>query len=348
MKLRDIKNTKAKRVIGNIEGLRQSIADVGLINPLTIDQDGNLLAGGRRYQAIRELGWQEVEVKVIPIYGNQLKAFKVALDENLKRKPLTDPECRALIAEYDELKRRLEGEADRYSHPKAMPQSSIGWKQSKTAKDLGISRQAVSEAIQAENIAKEYPEWADKKTKQVIRLDKIERQREVIAKLKKPTGLYDVLVVDPPWQIAGEYDPDGRRAIPPYPTMSFQQISEIELPANDQCVLWLWVTNQNIHDGFHLLEIWGFEFRNILTWCKQSFGIGSWLRNQTEHCLLATKGHPLFDGSSTPTVLFAGRKAHSVKPDAFYELVSKICMGRKLDYFAGKQREGWDCYSTTI
>jgi hypothetical protein len=68
------------------------------------------------------------------------------------------PGLAAVIKEYDELKRKLEGSADRYSHPKAMSQCNIGWKQSDTAKDLGISQPAVARAIQVAAAIKEYDE----------------------------------------------------------------------------------------------------------------------------------------------------------------------------------------------
>lgn len=50
---------------GNIKELKQSIEKVGLINPITINQDYELLAGRRRFQATQELGWKEIECQIV-------------------------------------------------------------------------------------------------------------------------------------------------------------------------------------------------------------------------------------------------------------------------------------------
>ena len=158
-----------------------------------------------------------------------------------------------------------------------------------------------------------------------------------------PEGLFDVIVVDPPWPYGGRYSPDHWYGLvaSPYPEMNLEEIAEIELPAADDCMLWLWTTNTFLHEAFHILEAWQFERKSILTWVKGGLGIGYWLRNRTEHCLLAIRGRPFHQPTNETTVIHARRREHSRKPDEFYEMVDRLCRGRKLDYFSREPRPGW-------
>ena len=75
------------RVETNIEKLKKSIETVGLINPLVINNNNELIAGGRRYSALKELGVDQVPV--FRVDKSESEQELISIDENLVRKDLT-------------------------------------------------------------------------------------------------------------------------------------------------------------------------------------------------------------------------------------------------------------------
>jgi hypothetical protein len=63
-----------RRDMGDLDGLAASIAEIGLLNPITIDENGCLLAGARRLAACKQLGLEQVEVRIVrcgrPLQGS--------------------------------------------------------------------------------------------------------------------------------------------------------------------------------------------------------------------------------------------------------------------------------------
>ena len=157
-----------------------------------------------------------------------------------------------------------------------------------------------------------------------------------------PTGLYHVLVVDPPWQYEKRAEDATHRGRCLYPTMTIQEIMDMEIPAEENAILWLWTTNAFLHEAYHIIEGWDFTPKTVLTWVKDRMGTGDWLRGKTEHCILAIRGKPVIDLSNQTTVLNAPLREHSRKPDEFYDMVNNLCPGRKIDIFSREAREGWD------
>ena len=87
LKLSDIKrNSEYLRNETNVDTLKKSIEKVGLINPLTLNKNNELLAGARRFQAIGELGWSDVDVHIVD--RGLLEQELISIDENLVRTPL--------------------------------------------------------------------------------------------------------------------------------------------------------------------------------------------------------------------------------------------------------------------
>jgi len=69
-------------------------------------------------------------------------------------------------------------------------------------------------------------------------------------------------------------------------------------------------------------------------------GMGNTIRMQCEFCLLATKGNPILQGASERDIIRERRREHSRKPDSFYSMVDRLCVGRKLDHFSREKRNG--------
>ena len=155
-----------------------------------------------------------------------------------------------------------------------------------------------------------------------------------------PGGKYDTVIIDPPWPYGTKYDPNGRRAANPYPEMSIEEISNLDTHTKDDSIIWLWTTHKFLRHSFALLDTWEFRDVSILTWVKDRMGLGTWLRSQTEFCIMAVKGSPVIDLSNQTTVIYGAMREHSRKPDEFYDMVKELCPGSILDWFSREAREG--------
>ena len=182
--------------------------------------------------------------------------------------------------------------------------------------------------------------------KKAERIELIEKQKRDIqeSKLMELNGLYDVISVDPPWNYGREYDPETSRVANPYPEMSTDQIKALRLPFSNDSILFLWTTHKFLPDAFEILKEWGFEYKATLVWNKEKIGMGAWFRMQCEFCLFAVKGKPFWNNTTERDIIVESRREHSRKPDAFFNMVDKLCVGRKLEYFSREQREGWEVY----
>ena len=138
-----------------------------------------------------------------------------------------------------------------------------------------------------------------KVAKQIERDKDLKKQKEHIKNIDTNTLLneYDIIVVDPPWEYDRKYDPDSSRIANPYPSMDLNEIYNINLPASDNSILWLWTTQAYLYESKKILEHWGFQYKATLVWNKDKIGMGHWLRMQCEFCLLGIKGKPIYNNT---------------------------------------------------
>ena len=195
-----------------------------------------------------------------------------------------------------------------------------------------------------------------KEEKKAVRIELIEQQIEDIQQglLPELEGLFDVVSVDPPWPYEGEnksvtsFDAVGRRVANPYPEMSIEDIKKIDMPLMDDAVVLLWTTHKFLPDAFEILKEWGMDYKATLVWNKEKIGMGAWFRMQCEFCIVGIKGKPYWENTTFRDILNEPRREHSRKPDLFFEMIEKITMGRRLEYFSREKRNGWEVFGNDI
>lgn len=151
-----------------------------------------------------------------------------------------------------------------------------------------------------------------------------------------PVNHFKTVIADPPWQ----YDDQPPRggAGKHYQLMDLDGIKNIDVKAvtSDEAHLYLWTTNAFMKEAFDVAESWGFEQKTILTWVKNSMGVGWYFRNTTEHVLFCTRGDLKTEVDDIETHFRADRDKHSKKPSTLYEIATKASKQPMLELFARK------------
>lgn len=85
-----------RKDLGDLQSLMDSIEDVDLLNPVTITTDNRLVAGQRRLEACRRLGWDSVPVRIVANLDEAARLLRAERDENLERKDMLPSEKASL------------------------------------------------------------------------------------------------------------------------------------------------------------------------------------------------------------------------------------------------------------
>jgi len=89
MRVQDVVVGDRKRTLDQtkVAELAESLSRLGLLNPITVSDSGQLLAGLHRLEAARSLGWKWIDVTVTSL--DELASELVEIDENLVRAELS-------------------------------------------------------------------------------------------------------------------------------------------------------------------------------------------------------------------------------------------------------------------
>ncbi|GHU66133.1 chromosome partitioning protein ParB [Spirochaetia bacterium] len=90
--IEDIKVKKRiRKDLGDIASLADSLKHFGQINPIVITNDNALIAGERRLEAAKSLGWRTINA-VVAEFPDKLSKLEYEVEENIQRRDFNNEE----------------------------------------------------------------------------------------------------------------------------------------------------------------------------------------------------------------------------------------------------------------
>jgi N6-adenosine-specific RNA methylase IME4 len=347
--------------------LEENILKDGIRDPLVL-WNGYLIDGHNRYQIAFKHG---LEYKTIDKeFKDESQVKEWMINNQFGRRNLSNYQRSVLALELESVfsKRAKEQQGQRNDIKPTLAESKPIETRKELAKVANVSHGTLDKVKKIQAVAtpevkaqlstgevsiNQVYQDIKKDEKKEIRDKKIEEIKFKIEteNLSLKNKKYHVIAIDPPWAYSekggfssDDYNSQSNRGAVDYPTLSVEQIKKIELPEAEDCVLFLWTTHAFLKDSFEILNEWGYNYKATLVWDKVKMGLGRTIRMQVEFCLIAIKGNPIINGNSERDIITESRREHSRKPEAFYEMVDRMCIGNKLDYFSRQNRINWEHY----
>ena len=194
---------------------------------------------------------------------------------------------------------------------------------------------------------------------------------------------YSIIYADPPWSYRnGKGHPRWAAEVTNhYSTMTLEDIKSLPVQglADENCMLFMWVTFPNLKEGLETIDSWGFKYKTLaFSWLKLDsrfaetllkllkkidgkdgvleiiqklffFGVGYYTKSNCEVCLIGVKGKPIKESNRVSSVLLAPRGKHSEKPPIVRDKIIELCGDiPRVELFARQATPGWDVWGNEV
>jgi len=210
-----------------------------------------------------------------------------------------------------------------------------------------------------EYIAETKAERAELTTTGILRFER-ELARVAVAQERQsapplPNGKYRIFYADPPWSygnsgVIGPTDNYGH-VHRHYPSMSIAELCAmgpaVRDMAEDNAVLFMWVTSPLLEECFEVIRAWGFKYKTSFVWDKVRHNFGHYNSVRHELLLVCTRGSCTPDNprlyDSVQTIERSG--THSEKPGEFRDMIEELYeYGGRIELFARANTAGWEAW----
>jgi N6-adenosine-specific RNA methylase IME4 len=159
---------------------------------------------------------------------------------------------------------------------------------------------------------------------------------------------FRVIYADPAWSYNDKQNTSELGgAAKHYDTMSISDICALPVKdiAEDNAVLFLWVTSPLLEDSFKVIKEWGFKYKTSFVWDKVKHNMGHYNSVRHELLLVATKGSCTPDNKVLHNSVQRVERNdnHSEKPIEFLDIIDEIYThGFKLEMFCRNiKKDNW-------
>eukprot|EP01100_Stratorugosa_tubuloviscum_P013266 TRINITY_DN655_c0_g1_i3.p1 TRINITY_DN655_c0_g1~~TRINITY_DN655_c0_g1_i3.p1 ORF type:complete len:446 (+),score=201.14 TRINITY_DN655_c0_g1_i3:10-1347(+) len=142
---------------------------------------------------------------------------------------------------------------------------------------------------------------------------------------------FDVILMDPPWQLANAAPTRGVALS--YKQLPNSDIQALPIPAlQTNGFLFIWVINSRYSFALELFKEWGYKLVDDIAWVKMTCnrrlakGHGFYLQHAKETCLVGKKGEdpPGLRNNILSDVIYSERRGQSQKPEEIYHLIETL------------------------
>ena len=173
---------------------------------------------------------------------------------------------------------------------------------------------------------------------------------------------FDVILMDPPWQLATSNPLRGVAiSYKPLSDKHIQSMDISSLQEKNGGFLFVWVINAKYVKTLEMIEKWGYKFVDEITWVKQTKhrrlakGHGYYLQHAKENCIIAIKNttpereKEMMEAArqkvtSLCDVILSDRRGQSQKPEDLYHFIEQMVPdGKYLEIFGRRNnlRDYW-------
>jgi len=213
--------------------------------------------------------------------------------------------------------------------------------------DLGLDKKTSSIAQKLASLPPEQFEHVKAGTASIA-----QAIREVNAarpRVDAPVGTYRVIYADPPWAYGNSGLQQYGHASHHYPSMTIDELCAlpVEAMAQDNAVLFMWVSSPLLEECFPVIKAWGFSYKTSFVWDKVKHNFGHYNSVRHELLLVCTRGSCTPDAKELhdSVVTIERSKKHSEKPEEFRAIIDALyTQGARVELFARSKHEGWDTW----